>query len=595
MPIKIDISPSYARRSLTLPHGGLGPPGPPLPASLSPNHVFLQSHLPPTFPHSATTPETEHPDPTSHPMVILTPTTQGWRELREISRLEGEEVSSEEESEGSEREDGRRSSSASDGGPGSRSSSLLLRVDSVESPTSAPMKKPLLRESHSADYLGRELSHTPDPGSPTSPIEQAGESPDRPVFQPVIIAPSPVMPGDDQVPEPPETPTRGGGKQAPTVFVEEQRDDSPDRSEEGSFGFGVKDLDREKHLALEEESPVRYASIGRRESLHILTKPDVRAGVPRTKTKRELERERLFKDLDENIQTEGIELKDAWSSGVQEIGSGAGLGSRPSTADAVLEGRTGNVSNRNLAKTASLPATSKPLLSPTHKFKPSPLHASPLTVTNGLPTPDSPSVDSPSSPEAPRRISSSGHTTNLGSLRDFARSLVSPHPPHVKSRPSTPSPPKSPRSPRRRDSQRVSLVAGRIVQPFAIPPSTSLPPDRLLPEKPSLQSFSPFQTPSSSAFKLTGSPILPPIFSRLDSTISLAPSIGAPSECGTPTSETTGGIGGRGIDDYVILKEAGKGAYGLVMRAKVKGPKGEPVGVSNGRSRWNVTDVSRMR
>jgi serine/threonine protein kinase len=37
-------------------------------------------------------------------------------------------------------------------------------------------------------------------------------------------------------------------------------------------------------------------------------------------------------------------------------------------------------------------------------------------------------------------------------------------------------------------------------------------------------------------------------------------------------------MGGRGIDDYVILKEAGKGAYGLVMRAKVKGPKGEPVG-----------------
>jgi hypothetical protein len=33
----------------------------------------------------------------------------------------------------------------------------------------------------------------------------------------------------------------------------------------------------------------------------------------------------------------------------------------------------------------------------------------------------------------------------------------------------------------------------------------------------------------------------------------------------------------------VILKEAGKGAYGLVMRAKVKGPKGEPVGVSSER------------
>lgn len=71
-----------------------------------------------------------------------------------------------------------------------------------------------------------------------------------------------------------------------------------------------------------------------------------------------------------------------------------------------------------------------------------------------------------------------------------------------------------------------------------------------------------------------------PHLSRLDSTISLAPSTGVPSECGTPSSETAAGMGGHGISDYVILKEAGKGAYGLVMRAKVKGPRGEPIGVS---------------
>jgi protein-serine/threonine kinase len=71
-----------------------------------------------------------------------------------------------------------------------------------------------------------------------------------------------------------------------------------------------------------------------------------------------------------------------------------------------------------------------------------------------------------------------------------------------------------------------------------------------------------------------------PHLGRLDSTISLAPSTGVPSECGTPNSETAAGMGGHGISDYVILKEAGKGAYGLVMRAKVKGPRGEPIGVN---------------
>ncbi len=38
---------------------------------------------------------------------------------------------------------------------------------------------------------------------------------------------------------------------------------------------------------------------------------------------------------------------------------------------------------------------------------------------------------------------------------------------------------------------------------------------------------------------------------------------------------------GGGIDEYVILSDAGKGAYGLVVRAKIKDPSGEPVGVSS--------------
>jgi len=536
----------------------------------------------------------------THPMVILTPTTQGWRELREIQRLEGDEIDSDEGSESDSGPDGRRSSSASEGHP-SRSSSMLLRFDSGSTAAGATSKRPPLRGSLSADYLGEELRHTPDPGSPSIPPDEEGESPDRPVFKPIIIAPSPVMPGDEHVPVQPDTPTRGGARQLSPVLTGVQRSESPDQAGDGTFSFSVFGDGDEGSPIGEDDSPVRFASIGRRESLRVSTKPEVRPGVPRTKTKRELERERLFKDLDDNIEAEGIESKDVWGGGVQEIGKGAGLEPRPSTADAVLEGRSGTHSEIELAKTGSLPIAPKPVqYGIRHAFRPSPLHASPLTVTGRLPTPGSPSAES-SSPaaESPRRTPSPAQSAKLASLRDFARSLISPHPSHVKekSRPSTPSPPKSPRS-RRRDSPRVSLVAGRVVQPYAVPASTALPPDGSSFEKPSLQSFSPFRSPSSNATKFGRSPFMPPSFNRLDSTISLAPSIGAPSEPTTPTSETAGGVGGRGIDDYVILKEAGKGAYGLVMRAKVKGPRGDPVGVSGPHlvSRaWTMADESRKR
>ena len=64
----------------------------------------------------------------------------------------------------------------------------------------------------------------------------------------------------------------------------------------------------------------------------------------------------------------------------------------------------------------------------------------------------------------------------------------------------------------------------------------------------------------------------------MDSTISIAPSTRAPSEPATPVGETAGGMGGHGIEDYVIITEAGKGAYGLVKRARQKGWHGEPIG-----------------
>jgi hypothetical protein len=124
----------------------------------------------------------------------------------------------------------------------------------------------------------------------------------------------------------------------------------------------------------------------------------------------------------------------------------------------------------------------------------------------------------------------------------------------------------------------VSLVAGRVVQPLSFPgltPLTSMSKDGS-----SLQSFSPFRSPGLMANKSSGLPSVPTIDS-IKGALSQAPSTGVPSECVTPNSEATGGAGGHGIDDYVILKEAGKGAYGLVMRAKAKGRYGEPVGVSN--------------
>jgi protein-serine/threonine kinase len=352
-----------------------------------------------------------------------------------------------------------------------------------------------------------------------------------------------------------------------------------------------------------DDSPVRFASIGRRESLRAIQKPVAsRPGIPRIKTKREMERERLFKDLDEELETDGTGDVGIWGNGVIEIGQGGGLAPRPSSAEAVLEvpggvnlfEHTFAQSNQSQTRGTSLPVAPKPHSSPTQPMRPSPLHASPMNANSSLPTPDdSPGIPSPSLPGTPplqgimsprRSPSPTAQAANLDSIRHFARGLMGPHTGGARSRTntSTPSPPESPKT-RRRDTKRVSLVAGRVVQPFTIPPNTSLPPLRVTtPEPPlgpkaSLSSFSPFRSPGLQPTKVLA---LPPSLHRLDSTISIAPSTGAPSECSSPGSETAGGLGGRGIDDYVILQEAGKGAYGLVMRAKVKGPKGETVGVS---------------
>ncbi|WVF69363.1 hypothetical protein IAT40_004139 [Kwoniella sp. CBS 6097] len=648
-------SPIYVRRNLTLPHttNGPGPPSPGagLSASLSPNHHFLQTHLPPTFSsHSpgSTSPESTLHEPHHPAAMVFTPTTQEWKDLQATPEWQ--------EMHGTMRKDGEMAPSFSGSSSGSddeakrnsvdmgkekvresghghqhhqhhqhehhRSSSHSNKHETPRKGTNT--KRPMLKSSISAEYLGPESTHTPDPGSPVLTPADADDvsgslyiNPDRPIFNPVIIAPSPIMPVADKVATALESPTRQGSISTPVTPLDSKHEDSHAGQIANIGGDSNQYEDDDIILAdPNADSPVRFASIGRRDSLRVVKKPGDHPPLPRTKTKRELEREKLLQLVDEELEGDHTpdEKSNGWGGNVQEIGSGLGLGStppittdvridpdipvRPNSADPVVHGKVEtknpfeNHFGQQAQKSATAPTRPKaPSISPTSTFKPSPLQASPVNATSALPTP---STINSSPAETPNETSATFETpttamppppppqgSNLASIRDYARNFVSRsrHPSVEKSLAKDASPPMSPRSPRRRDTNRVSLVAGRVVQPFAIPPSTALPP----PSRPtldrniSLQSFSPFRSPALSASRSPSSAQIPQI-SRLDSTISIAPSTGAPSECSTPTDETAGGIGGRGIDDYVILKEAGKGAYGLVMRAKVKGPKGEPVG-----------------
>nr|XP_019012638.1 CAMK/CAMKL/PASK protein kinase [Kwoniella pini CBS 10737]OCF51419.1 CAMK/CAMKL/PASK protein kinase [Kwoniella pini CBS 10737] len=600
-------SPIYLRRNLTLPANGPGPPSNSgISASLSPNQHFLQTHLPPTFHHTGTSPENSMLEHHHSANMVFTPTTQEWRDLQttpewqELHKSNNTNLEMEPSLSGSSSEDESKGWIDSE----KRNSSL--------SPQRSGHGRPTLHTSVSAEYLGSEKQHTPDPGSPLlSPADENQEfalSPSRstiPVFNPVIIAPSPIMPVTDKVDiGADDSPTKPSSTSSAPV--------TPLHSNHGHETFDDDDI----ILADPDvDGPARFASIGRRDSLRVIKKPGDPPPLPRTKTKRELEREKLLSMVDEELETDKrsppLEDSNGWGGGVQEIGSGLGLGSRPpalsevridptdvaftnvrsTSADPILNGKTEptNPFENTFAQAKSISLPGKPkgptnILSAT--FKPSPLQASPVTASTALESPSS-NVTSPAetpnnvtTPTPPNGQAVHGPAT-LASIRDYAKSISrSRHPSVERSLGKDASPPMSPRSPRRRDTNRVSLVAGRVVQPFAIPPSTALPPSHpqsrpQMDRNPSLQSFSPFRSPALSETK--PSPHLPQ-FPRLDSSISIAPSTLAPSECPTPTDETAGGIGGRGIDDYVILSEAGKGAYGLVMRAKVKGPKGEPVG-----------------
>ena len=564
---------------MTVP-AGLAPNPTPISASLSPNHLFLQQHLQPTFgftPAGSLSPESSTSEPHPHSMVILTPTTQQWRELHRTENgvLDEEEIPSSDSSD----DDLALQRTVSAG-----SDDLIPSVSSINPP--AP-DRPSLYATRSVDFLEREERHTPDPGSlaATPPTETP-----EPIFTTNIIAPSPTpLKAADAKVDPPveESPVSHRSKRR--SLLEQDREDVPDLAPD-------EDGDSSPN---QDDAPARFASFGRRDSLKVLRKPGTQdpPNPPKTKSKRELERERLFKMVDEELE----ESTEKSSYGIQTIGRGFSPSEKKADPFAIKVKEPSPKS-----ESAPLPATktsptssihSHKSISPTQPMRPSPLNASPYNAANFLPTPTTPSpaespalTDDLTDPTQTSRpvLPAPGNTgEKLDIMRDYARALQSHHSSGLSLNQSrkdhepviTASPPRSPRSPRVRDMTRQSLVAGRIVQPYAPTPGAALP-ERpgMFRQASSLQSFSPFRSPQLSAAR-AGSGLTPHL-GRLDSTISLAPSTGVPSECGTPDSETAAGMGGHGISDYVILKEAGKGAYGLVMRAKVKGPRGEPIGVS---------------
>ena len=125
--------------------------------------------------------------------------------------------------------------------------------------------------------------------------------------------------------------------------------------------------------------------------------------------------------------------------------------------------------------------------------------------------------------------------------------------PQTSCRPSTPSipplarSPSSPRPRRRSSQQRVSLIAGRV-------------------------SIAPIEPPSSPPPMLSGSLRRTPSSGSVLSNISTR----APS----PSTEPQSFLGGRNISEFLIEGEIGRGAYGLVKRAREYLPDGS-VGVSS--------------
>ncbi|BEJ17094.1 hypothetical protein CspHIS471_0604950 [Cutaneotrichosporon sp. HIS471] len=539
-------SPLIHHRNLALPAGGQAySPGATLSTSLSPNSRFLQQHLPPTFPRPPSaqpspdaadvsdpfTPPLPVP-PFANAQVILTPTTQEWHELKEIGRLEGERV------------------------PDSDSD--------CASPTSPVSGK---RVEARGDYFSTTREDMPD--QPVTPA--------RPVFQPVVTAPSPFPQSKDD-----------GSTEVPAVVLQDMDGNNVDED-----------------ATLSMDPSLGFTSFGRHDSLRL--KSGFNSQAPKQKTKRELQREQLFKMVDQEIadaEPEPERGHRTWN--VRGMGSGVG---RMSLDGASVTNGLGSEPEKKWPESPAEPGSPKtttPESERSHSRSPEvarPQHASstsrpsPLLSTSIFGATASGSdgslgsnIDLASQPnEAPQSPPPETQTERYEAIRHYARQLST-----RKSIGSGPSRPPSraqsrrgsyedeattPRSPRRRDTLRVSLVAGRVVKPAEFPGISPLTPANpvavMSPKATLLQSFSPFLRASPTGVR----PPLSAQGSSFSGPGSYASSIIAPSLPVTPANEPgSGGVGGHGIDDYIIIKEAGKGAYGLVMRARVRGAKGEPVG-----------------
>lgn len=341
--------------------------------------------------------------------------------------------------------------------------------------------------------------------------------------------------------------------------------------------------------------------------------------APSHMTRREKERERLFRMVGEEIERSGFSEGQGGSRGIKQIGKGLSLG----ISSAVKPGQTNPI-----IRTESGPSTFGPTQAPTHKvnaadslgtsnapvLSPTPhrlqdvLHSghSPLISEVHVDTISSPVNDEQKSGFTSGVVASSKPRSRAHSrapsLAQLGSSSASRSEKSVGSETNSDgSTPLPPLTSRRRQSQRLSLLAGRTPLPHQFPAvlPPSAPTGNNGPRKPSagLSAFSAFATMTPSSPPVRRPPLSKDVSSvgtgslsaipnhlqqigRSDSAMSLAPSTVAPSECGTPVGETAGGLGGGGIDDYVIQSEAGKGAYGLVRRAKRKGPDGQPIGVS---------------
>lgn len=329
-------------------------------------------------------------------------------------------------------------------------------------------------------------------------------------------------------------------------------------------------------------------------------------------TKREKERERLFRMVGEEIERSGFsDSQGAAARGIKQIGRGLGLESpvssggnigfpiiRTESGPAALEQRDHQKQSPNSSDSLAA-GTDEPLLLPL------PQKIS-KQLTADVPLPSSASDDMARSSSSSAKSRSRAHSRAPSLAQLAIPAGTGPRVEHPSmSPPGLAAPaPLSALTSRRRQSQRLSLLAGRTPLPHqfpaVLPPSAPTGPHG--PRKPSagLSAFSAFATITP-----TSPPVRRPLLNkdtstsgslsaipghlqhngRSDSTLSFAPSTTAPSECGTPVGETAGGLGGGGIDDYVIQSEVGKGAYGLVRRARRKGEDGNPVGVSDARIR----------